>query len=227
LNLLTKPKKKVHFLHVGKTGGTAIKSVLSHYTETSKYTITLHGHGTSIIDIPKGEMVILFLREPISRFISGFYSRQRQGRPRYNLKWSPQERAVFEAFSTPNAIACALADGNDDAIEAMTSIQHFRMYKCWYKDFDYFESRMQDILFIGFQETLSDGFFELKSILGIPENILLPTDDIIAHKNPDNLNKSIEKRGISALEKWYKNDLVFYSMCKELMSNKAFQKASR
>ncbi len=53
-------KQKVHFLHIGKTGGSAIKSVLEKKLITPKYILKLHSHGTSLKDIPKGEYVVFF-----------------------------------------------------------------------------------------------------------------------------------------------------------------------
>ena len=84
-------KKIVHFLHIGKTGGTAMKYVLSQYPVGSRYAICLHGHRVRLCDIPKGDSVIFAVREPISRFVSGFYSRKRQGQPRLFSPWSQNE----------------------------------------------------------------------------------------------------------------------------------------
>lgn len=220
-SLLKGNKQNIHFLHIGKTGGSAIKSVLNDYLETPKYSLKLHGHGTTLKDIPKGDAVFFFLREPVSRFISGFYSRQRKGQPRYYSEWSSKEKKVFENFSTPNEIAVSLADEQVLAIMAMKSVQHFRNYNQWYINLDYFKSRLDDILFVGFQESLDVDFLKLKNILGIPSGINLPTDEVAAHKNPKNIDKSIDKSGLSALQAWYLEDAKFISLCKEIMSNKA------
>lgn len=84
-------KQKVHFLHIGKTGGSAVKFALKEYSKTSWCKITFHDHKTSLSDIPEGEKIFFFLRDPISRFISGFYSRQRKGLPRYYSEWTSEE----------------------------------------------------------------------------------------------------------------------------------------
>ena len=124
-----KRKKQVHFLHLGKTGGTAIKYAIKQCTEAdSPYVINLHSHKFKLSDVPHGESVFFFIRNPISRFISGFYSRQRQGQPRYFFPWSPDEKISFENFSTPNQLAIALSSSNIEekkqAIVAMKSIKH-------------------------------------------------------------------------------------------------------
>jgi hypothetical protein len=223
--LLKTKKPKVHFLHIGKTGGSAVKSVLNDFQGTPAYSLELHGHEATLKDVPKGEFVVFFLRDPLSRFISGFYSRQRKGQPRYYSEWSSKEREVFEHFSTPNEIAVSLAKEQSDdhalAIMAMKNVQHFKPYNKWYVGFDYFQSRLDDILFVGFQESLDADFIKLKSILEIPQNITLPTDDVAAHKNPKNVDKSIDEIGISALIDWYSDDFKFIALCREIMSNKA------
>ena len=220
-------RHKIHFLHIRKTGGSAIKSALKNYTNTIEGTIVLHGHKTRLSDIREGDKVFFFLRDPISRFISGFYSRQRKGRPRNNIEWTNKEKKIFETFRTPNEIACGLADGISEAIEAMGNIKHFQRHNHWYCSLEYFQSRIEDVLFIGFQETLDMDFATLRSVLGIHESCVLPTDDIGAHRNPLNLDTSIEERGILALKDWYKEDVKFISLCKEVMSNKALQRSSR
>lgn len=226
LNFFKKRKKqKVHFLHIGKTGGSAIKNVLRKHLETEKYVIKTHSHNKSLKDIPKGEQVIFFLREPMSRFISGFYSRQRKGQPLFYREWSEIEKVVFETFMTPNQIACSLADQNSIshslAKKAMKNVQHFSPYKKWYSDVEYFLSRIEDVLYIGFQESLNENFSELKNILELPESASLPTDDVLSHKNPDGIDKLIEEKGVVALKDWYSDDIKFISLCKEIMSNKA------
>lgn len=70
-------KKPVHLLHIGKTGGSAVKHTLKQYPPNNRYAVHLHKHGVKLSDIPKGNMVIFVVRDPVSRFISGFYSRHR------------------------------------------------------------------------------------------------------------------------------------------------------
>ena len=218
-------RQRVHFLHVGKTGGSAVKSVLNDFRETPEYSLVLHGHKISLRDVPNGELVVFFLRDPISRFVSGFYSRQRKGEPCYSIKWRPIEKEVFQRFSTPNEMAVSLADerssGHALAVRAMESVNHFKPYSKWYIDFDYFRSRTDDILFIGFKESLDADFIQLKRIFKIHQDIHLPTDDITAHRNPTNLNKYIDEQGIAALREWYSEDYRFISLCKEILSSRA------
>ncbi len=211
-------KKRVHFLHIGKTGGTAIKEAFKNNLITSKNIIILHTHNTTLYDIPEGEKVFFFLRDPISRFISGFYSRQRKGRPRFNNEWSPDEKIAFKNFKTPNELAESLSskDKNRKLIAeyAMKNIYHVKSsYWDWFVNEEYFSSRVKDILFIGFQENMEDDFNKLVSKLGFEKNIVLPQDNIKAHKNPSDVDLFISNQGKMNLKNWYLQDFQFIKWC--------------
>ena len=77
-------RRVLHFLHIGKTGGTAAKSALRGHENSGDYEIILHEHDFQLKDVPLGEKVVFFVRDPISRFVSGFYGRQRQDLPRHD-----------------------------------------------------------------------------------------------------------------------------------------------
>jgi len=214
-------KMIIHFLHIGKTGGTAIKHALKGNLRTEKSVITLNSHGTTLMDIPVGEKVVFFLRDPISRFLSGFYSRKRKGQPRAFYEWTPQEKDAFNMFSTPQNLATALLSTNKDerlkAEKAMKCIRHVRdSYWTWFDSEEYLRSRLSDIFFIGFQETLSADFEILKAKLGLPQDVLLPRNEIHAHKNPSDLDLNLNKEQRAVLKKWYEKDYEFIQMCKEI-----------
>lgn len=212
-------KQVVHFLHIGKTGGTAIKHALGPYRETARYIIKRHGHNKTLRDIPDGEGVIFFLRDPLTRFSSGFNSRLRRGEPRGHNPWSAAEEEAFSRFDTPNRLATALSSDDDEerrrATAAMESIAHVRdSFWKWFESEEYFLSRMEDIFFIGFQENLSQDFEIVKSKLGVPQTVNLPSDEILAHKNPAHFDKALDDRAIENLEHWYAEDIKFYAKCK-------------
>jgi hypothetical protein len=99
-----------HFIHIRKTGGTAIKEALKNAAGLDQSTIKLHKHKIRLSDIAAGDKVFLFffLRDPVSRFVSGFNSRLRQGQPRYNSAWNEAEKRAFGFFPTANSLAEAL-----------------------------------------------------------------------------------------------------------------------
>jgi len=185
---------KAHFLHIGKTGGTAVKKALETHLEDGKYDIVLHPHKTKLNKVPVGEKVFFFLRHPVTRFVSGFNSRMRQGRPRYYYPWSNQEKEAFACFKTANELAEALSDPDDTrrhkAHLAMSQIQHVRdSVWHWFRDPDYFSSRIDDVLFVGFQESLESEFKRLTIVLGLGGDIGLPIDPLDTHKTPSTFDQ--------------------------------------
>jgi len=214
-------RRIAHFLHIGKTGGTAIASVLSRYSKSSDYEIILHEHDFKLNDAPRGEKVFFFVRDPINRFVSGFYSRKRQGRPRHDVPWNSGEEAAFAQFTTPNELALALTSADEGqraaAVAAMNNIIHIQSpHWTWLQDESYFLARRSDILFVGFQETLNEDFSLLGKLLNLPDAIKLPDDDIASHKNPLDVDKRLDEAAIRNLRAWYQRDYQFLELCREI-----------
>ncbi len=219
-------RPEAHFLHIGKTGGSAIKSVLADNSGNGAYRIHLHKHEVTMGDIPAGQKMFFCLRDPVSRFVSGFHSRQRKGQPRYYVEWTPAEREAYETFATPNDLALALGrtsgDPDSPAVRAMSAVKHLGHYNFWYGDIDTFKSRVSDILYIGFQDSLDTDFENLRRILGLGQEIQLPKDDIGAHRNDPGLDRSLDPEAREALESWYAEDYAFFDYCR-MLHRKGFQ----
>ena len=218
-------RRIVHFLHIGKTGGSAVKFALQDDLVTPRYEIRLHRHGRKLKDVPEGEKAIFFLREPISRYVSGFYSRQRQGQPKTFVPWSEAEEAAFGHFDSANALAEAISSPDESererAREAMSSIQHVRSsYRDWLVSEEYFLRRSADVLFVGFQESLSDDFARLRSKLELPESVRLPGDDVHAHRNPPGIDKALTEKARGNLGEWYRADFKFLVLCRKMFDGR-------
>ncbi len=216
-------KRPLHLLHIGKTGGSAIKHALRRYPTIGRVVVFLHSHSVRLDEVPRGDSVVFFLRDPLTRFVSAFYSRNRQGLPRYFSPWSSGEREAFNYFRTPNQLATAISSSDPEergrAYRAMRAIQHVgTSYWYWFKDEEYFRLRLPDIFFIGFQERLEEDFRILRSKLGLPDDLRLPDDDIIAHRNPSGLDTTLADGAIENLKEWYARDFAFVSLCEEVIS---------
>lgn len=230
--------RPVHFLHVGKTGGTAIKYAIERAGQSAAqgaarpWTVHLHRHGVTLRDVPEGEKFFFFVRDPLSRFVSGFYSRQRKGRPRYPGQWSRQEREAFDRFPTPDRLASALSSANEEerasAKAAMTDISHVRdSYWRWFENEDYFLSRLDDLFFIGFQKTLSGDFEILKSRLRLPGGLMLPSDDVQSHANPRDLDRRLTDVSVANLRRWYAADFAFLKLCERVIRENPHVRSAR
>lgn len=206
----------IHFLHIGKTGGTALRNALAEADGRDK--ILIHGHQVRLADVPVGDKVVFFLRHPVSRFISAFYSRFRQGRPMTFRPWKPAEEVAFTRFATARALAEALSssdEGEQRAAEiAMREIGHVKSsFYDWVQSDAYFRERSGDILFIGLQETF-EADIDLMRLKGlVPQTALLPTDEAKAHRMPSCFDASLSERAVTNLQSWYAADIAFYQAC--------------
>lgn len=222
----------LHFIHIGKTGGSAIKHVLkrsknAHWPgqspegirETPYGRIVLHPHAYKLKDVPEGEFAFFCLRDPIDRFFSAWYSRQTEGRPRYYIPWSDEERRAYEVYPTPQLLVGDLASGDEErhqrAVWALDHIIHMKaMWRklAWPKNL---ERVLPKIVYIAKQETLDQDFENLKTLLQLPEGLHLPRGKA-AHKRTDPVDTSLDDAGRKALQRHYAPDYELIRRCDEV-----------
>lgn len=214
----THQAEPAHLLHIGKTGGTAMKEALRPVKTAGRYELLLHGHGTRLNNIPDGEPVFFVIRDPVERYVSGFNSRLREGRPRYYLPWTPLEKVVYERYPSADSLGRALSA--EDPLErgraaaAMMSLQHVRdSYWDWFRNREYFERRLSDMLMILWVPDLTAAFPQLREALGVPDTVVLPSDDVRAHRTPTGVDRTLSDLARENLERWYARDYVFLELC--------------
>ncbi len=206
----------VHFLHIRKTGGTAIAEALRPIAES--YGIVLHDHNTKLSDVPPGDQVVFFVRHPIPRFVSGFCSRLRRGLPRHHFEWNDAEMEAFRHFRKANDLAEALSATDAEmamrARQAMRGISHLKnTYKDWFSSEQELDDRLDSILLVGLQEKLNTDFEHLKRLLKLPETVCLPADDKLAHRTPPEFDRRLSPQAERNLSEWYAEDIRFYEHC--------------
>lgn len=210
---------RVHFLHIPKTGGTALGTALGD--RAAALSIVIHGHFARLADVPLGENVIFMIRDPVSRFVSGFNSRLRKGLPRNKIEWSAAEKEGFERFPTPNALAEALSSNDlamrEFAIRLVRSIFHLAVpLSYWLSSCEYLRSREKDIAWIMHQGSLSEDFEQVKSLLNIPESLRLPDDAVGSHRTPDGFDVTLSATGEANVRSWYAGDFLLFDCAIEL-----------
>ena len=216
---MTRPR--LHFLHPGKTGGTAIKAALQPVATRGLFDIELHQHSTRLQDVPAGEPFFFSVRDPITRFVSGFYSRQRQGRPRMFKPWSDGEARAFARFATANQLAERVFD-DPHAAEAMRDIGHVnRSYWSWFGDEAAFLARTDDLYCIVRQSRLEDDFRALAIRLQVGSDVVLPADPVLAHRNPQDVDRRLSNLAKANLLRWYARDCAFVELCERLRADYA------
>jgi hypothetical protein len=176
----------------------------------------------SLADIPVGEGVFFFLRDPMTRFLSAFNWRQEKTPSRSAPEWKEAQQSAFATFPTADSLGMALADKgsplHNDALAAMGSIGHVRNhYSEWLVSEDYLLSRKDDLLFVGLQEELSDDFEILKAILRLPrEAHLPPRHHRSAHPSPAQADTFLSDAAREALRSWYAEDYRLLEICRGL-----------
>ncbi len=209
----------IHFLHIRKTGGTAIAEALRPIA--AEFNILLHDHATRLSDIPRHDQVVFFVRHPIPRFASGFFSRLRCGLPRHHYPWNEIETRAFRLFRKPSDLAEALSSPDqqmaDAARQAMRGISHLKnTYKDWFSGERELDDRADSILLIGLQEKLTSDFEYLRTFLKLPETVRLPQDEVLAHKTPSEFDRNLSPLAEHNLRHWYRDDIRFYEHCLRL-----------
>jgi hypothetical protein len=208
-------------LHIGKTGGTALKHVLKEHADVARYELLFRGHEVKLADVPPGEQLMFLIRDPLTRFVSAFNGRLREDRPRYHYPWRDEERTAFAIFETPDQLAVALSSDDPtrraQAEAAMHGIGHVNTpYTFWFSDEAAFRARLRDVFFIGLQDRLDDDFELLRRKLGLPDGVSMPRDETASHRTPARFDGRLSAVGRANLERWYAFDVAFVHLCREV-----------
>ena len=182
-----------------------------------EFGLVLHPHAVRACDLPADDDFFFCVRDPVSRYVSAFNSRHRQGQPRYFVGWRAAEKSAFERFSSANALAESIISDDEDqqrqAREAMHGIHHVCAHQHeWFPEWQ----MAARAIWIGFTETLSADFEALKQKLGLPRTMALPADPVASHRSPEGLPKSLSGRARSNLEWWYREDNRFVDSLRRL-----------
>lgn len=204
----------VHFLHIGKCAGTVLKPAFAELNRRpGRFHIQSHPHSVTLADLPADAPYFFSVRDPVSRFYSGFYSRKRMGRPHTFNPWTEEETTVFERFPHANDLAEALSPGSagyEEATRAMQAVPHFaRFQHAYFARFrDFLEVRPP--LCILRQEHLQGDLAALEKALGVSWSIELATDPVKAHSNDYSGAPPLSEAAIANIRWWYRDDVAFH-----------------
>jgi hypothetical protein len=209
------------FVHIAKTGGSAIKMAVSrHFELTGQRNVSILGHGARLGEILENRLeqkLCFVVRDPVSRFVSAFNSRLRGGR--YGVAhWGPREEKVFTRFLTPNDLAEALSSSDDTlrsrAEKSMNAVGHFRRDLVFHLgSVEILDAVRSQIAFIGDQKSLDDDFAVFKAIVGLRPDIELPKDEVGAHKAPVTMSKNLSQLGEQNIRRHYSRDYPLLEWC--------------
>lgn len=170
---------RLGFLHIPKTGGSGVNEYGRELVARGYRFPCIFGHGWKVEEILAHfpEMRLCFiLRDPLSKMISGFNSRLRQGRPTYNSLWSPAEAAAFSILPSPRHLLDAILSDDEFQQSALAyakrHIRHLRWnYAFYFKDVEAVNTRRDHFEVIGEISKLSDFIERLTALSGAPVSL--------------------------------------------------------
>ena len=224
----------LHFIHVGKTGGSALAGALVRagyanwstsdpsrpLKDTPYGRIQLGGHHTRLWRIPQEDHIFFCVRDPIERFVSAFHSRRNKGMPRYFFEWTERERMIFELYPTPQALADALAApeqvDRELALWALGNIRHLRPLHRYVGGRRKLHRRRKRIVYIARQESLDEDWPKLRAVLGLPERVQLKSDPLRAHRRERRDEEPFSPEGERALRAALELDYKIVDYCEQM-----------
>lgn len=211
------PQPGLGFLHIPKTGGTAVFSAVRENTKLQG-AIVRWGHFDSLETVTSPR-VFFFVRDPIERVVSAFYSRKRQGQPRYRSPHSRREAQTFSQFSDFEELVLGVAADDPQALAGYESIGHLRPLANWLISKE--AVRNHQIAFIGETHRLSRDWPRIKERLHLPPSAVLPTDPVRSHKAPSP-HPPLSKTAVSFLRKFLKSDYELYEECLRIRTERGW-----
>ena len=154
---LTK-RELVYFLHVNKAAGTSAIAGIRKYAANSKtHIIVPLPHRYGLASIPRKAKVALFIRNPETRFASGFEHSYRKGFPHYNTNWSKQEIEVFKVFQSFSSLIQSMSSDDQTlrsiALSAWKHVFHLsHPYRHYLATYLFLQKNIDRIVFVGEQE---------------------------------------------------------------------------
>lgn len=218
------PQGKCFFIHVGKAGGTYLGAALRVLAKEAGIDIEFTSHQGRIPGILRdnpGSQVIFSVRDPLEIFVSGFYSRQRKGAPRYHREWTPREAEAFARFSTANELAEALSADDtavrEAAAEGMRAIQHVRKnLRGYLKGPVFLRKHKNRIRFIFNQASLDEDLSFMYRAYGLNVPNKIRDNPRLRHENPSDIDRNLSALARRNLVEHYKVDLKIYRTCLSL-----------
>ena len=191
-----------HMIHIGKTGGIAVRNAFAHARNSPTHRVRFWGHTFRLWDVPARDQFFFFLRDPVDRFVSAFAYRANQGTPLFPDPWTKAEQRAFERFSIPEELGRALFE--DPLADAAMR----------FRDEDYFLSRIDGLLLVGRQETLVEDVERLSRLVGVTATP--PIGDSEANRTPSTIDRTLSPLAREKLTTWYASDYRFLDVLEEV-----------
>ena len=219
---------KIVLIHIGKTGGRFIKTKL-----TNNYDKNLKQYHCGLDKyLTDKEQYIIWIRNPISRFVSAFNyintiinlkkknltdeeKKNKNVKHFFNVKhvsdeYNPRYKKSLNFFGSANKLAESLFSSDPEIakfVNIVMTTEKFNHLKCgigWYlKNGDFIKEHNDKIYFVGRQETMDEDFSTLCKKLSIgPINNMQRLNENVLSKVED---KNLSELAIKNIIEWYKD----------------------
>ena len=217
---------KYLLLHIGKTGGTSLGTLIrSLKSQDPTLRISKLGHKWTLPVLARkrpNSKIGFVIREPASRFVSGFNSRLRSGRPAHESVWKTHEAIVYSFFPTANDLAESLCSDDErlrSAAEfAMKNIMHLRrgyeMHLGGIETLKKLESRIYCVCDL---EDLNKHVYDFFKPLGLKEAQIA---DHLEHRHQGAASPPLSDLAMQNLRKYWAREFEIYEYCRTNLANK-------
>jgi hypothetical protein len=215
----------IHYLHVPKNGGMALRSVFDKYDDhpTAPAIFIRQHHLIRLRHLPRGAGYFFAVRDPVERFFSAFYSSEAPKPPRRNRLGAAKplarvDKVTIAGFENACDLAEALSAGGEDQLRAEAALHakaHFRRTHRWFFDEPerLFETRPP--LAVLRVEMLNADFERFAKGLGFTNPPEFPKDDAEAHRAAVKPRKPLSDLARRNLEEWYREDIAFVALARQ------------
>jgi hypothetical protein len=220
----------IAFIHIGKTGGTTIFNILQDkLTKIIRYHVWKETNG--INNYKSDEKYIIWIRNPISRFVSAFNQSYYavntdsnmiksfdlsncllpsilSGAAKRSYIFSNEYDSLVKHFKSANHLAESLSSNNLESrrkAHALMSypIEHLHRGIGWYlENGEFIKNNSHKIIFVGRQEYMKDDIKRLSSLLNVD---LDETTKLRENVYLDKSMKYLSPLAINNIINWYKD----------------------
>ena len=215
-------RKTIHFLHIGKCAGTQLKLICDQVNSLEPgVRIVYHNHWVRLVDLTGGDPYFFSIRDPFTRFVSGFYSRKRKGQPRKLVEWTAHEAQAFGIFEHANDLAESLFQSGElgiKAFSAMKSILHTAQNQSdWFTARGFFLYRRPPIWIVRQEcfDTDLKVLLDRAGLAALEPSIKVSSDRVSAHMNDYSGIPDLSPKARKNLRIWYAQDFEVYRACSE------------